>query len=125
MRCFICLLLALARVLFQEHRGDFSTYLLSNFRVIEGYVYVETRQLAALRTGRRFQWLDFYCGSQPVDKIFDVYTGSVLSVQAEFLNDRLQARPAEDLFFHRGKTVIQVFGDDRLHVVWTNRGLLN
>src|SRR6266478_1905078 len=125
MRCFICLLLALARVLFQEHRGDFSTYLLSNFRGIKGDVYVETRQLPTLRTGCRLQWLDFYCSPQPFDKIFDVYTGSILSVQAEFLNDRLQARPAEDLLFHRGKTVIQVFGDDWLHVVWANRGLLN
>ena len=118
-------MLALTRVLFKEHGGDFSTYLLSNLRVIKGYVYVETRQLPALRTGRRLQWLDFHRGSQPFDKIFYMNPAPGLSVQAEFLNDGLQACPAEDLLFHGRKAVVQVLGDDRLHIVWTNRRLLH
>jgi len=74
--------------------------LLGDLRAIEGYVYVETRQLSALRTRRPLQRLDFHRGSQPFDKILNVNSASDLSVQAEFLNDGLQACPAEDLLFH-------------------------
>ena len=54
-----------------------------------------------------------------------VHVGLSAGIQVESLDDRLNARTAQDLLLHRRQARAQIFIDDGLHIVFRNLLLLD
>ena len=71
---------------------------------------------------RRWDWFDPDSLLRHFDAV--VHGGLVVGEQIEALNNRLDARAAQDLLLHRRQTRLEIFSDDGLHIIFRNLLLL-
>ena len=116
-------LLTRAQVFAYEQRGDLATHLLSRARIMSLEGDEEPRHSAGPAGLIRSDRGDGDGLPRQIDPVVHGIVGP--GKQVKTLDDRFDARTAQDLFLHRRQPLAQIFIDDRLHVVFRNLLLLD